>query len=417
MFALIVELYRLVNRPPIVGGRFSACILPFSQLTACLNALDNLNPRYGELEVEQAGSSLEIEFTLPASGIARFHNTFSDFIKDTPSLGRGELPTNFYVVADDWSTTDDVANDKFDNVRKVCSLIKSLEKLARVADESPERISNKLFFSMPGTRENRGKTFLLDTKLDDSILDVSLDRLQVVEGLIQESGKDSVNYEERRHIFCLAIADVLDEIGSENSSFSVLLRRWCLVLDKYENNLHTYLHGFSFDKVRGEIAKAELDFGTKIGGVLNDLTGKLLAIPVSLGALVAYEQATNLVGRSSIGIGVCLVSIIACVMLWNQWLNVRVINSAIDMVFDQYEGRLASYPDKVKNLLINSRAQINAQKETLRNSLLFFAFLALLPPTCLLVLIIGPSDVFAALYRTLFFFYKGSCIQQCLYWP
>lgn len=374
-----MQLYRLLGRPALLDDRIvynGACT---AEIRECIVKCRSLAERFGQLvEADETNGNIEVEFYLPTSESGRFHLDFISFVRATPTLGKGKLPENFYVIEDDWSTTDGVENSSYDSVKACCELIDGLCGLVAVADRKSSTFHENIFFALPADENRKPKTFVLETKVDESILSLNLRHVKLVKLLSSAHNEHKIHLEERKLIFSSAIADVI-ELAGEEAVFPFVLKHWDEVLQKYWQNLQAYVHGFSFDKVRTELAKAELEYGTKLSGVLSDMAGKMLALPVSFGALVLLDKAVAPIEVMSIAVGVLMVTLIFCGVLWNQKLNIQRLDNSLNITFDLFDKRLNTYPGNLQRLLTNTRKEIRSQRKFLVMTLWFFLALAVLP--------------------------------------
>lgn len=396
MFLTVVQLYRLLGRPSIEDDKILYHGICTPEIKACVAECKILHERYGSLvECEEEAGKIEVEFHLPASNIGRFHKDFKSFIAATPTLGKGIIPENFYIVKDDWSTTDSCSNSNYESVLSCCELIKGLCGLVTVVDSQSSSSHHNIFFALPADGNRKPKTFVLETKVDESILGLSLRHVRLVSLLVVATNENKIHPEERKLIFSTAIADVIEQAGDNTHVFSFLLKHWDEVLQKYWLNLQSYIHGFSFDKVRAELAKAELEYGSKLSAVLSDMAGKLLALPVSLAGVVLLNKATDTIEIASISAGILMVALIFWGVLWNQWLNIRRLNGSLDVTFEVFDKKLESYPVNLQKLLRKTRGEINAQRGFLIFTLWFFFLLAFLPTLGALVILYlkWPSEI------------------------
>lgn len=69
------------------------------------------------------------------------------------------------------------------------------------------------------------------------------------------------------------------------------------------------------------MAQAEIDYGTKLSGVLGDIAGKMLALPISLAGLVALEKTTSKFEGFILILGLAVVLVVLLAILHNQMLQ------------------------------------------------------------------------------------------------
>ncbi|WP_339439335.1 hypothetical protein [Pseudomonas sp. EA_15y_Pfl1_P104] len=379
MFSVVVQLYRLLGRPPLDDDRIVYSGACTEEIKKCINECKSLPEKYGRLvDADESEGKIDIEFDLPTSDFGRFHSDFKNFIRATPTLGKGKLPSDFYIINEDWSTTDGVENLNHNSIKTCCELIDGLCGLVAVVDRKSSEAYENIFFALPADDNRKPKTFVLKTKVDESILGLKLRHVKLIQLLVSSQDDHTIHLEERKLIFSSAIADVIDAAGDE-PAFPYVLAHWEDVLRKYLQNLQAYVHGFSFDKVRTELAKAELEYGSKLSGVLSDMAGKMLALPISFGALVLLNKAGDPIEIFSIAIGILMVTLIFAGVLWNQYLNIRRLDSSLDITFELFDKRLSTYPGRLQQLIKNSRLEITTQRSFLELTLWSFFILAVIP--------------------------------------
>lgn len=381
MLNYLVELYRLAGRPDVSAGTLTYSGVCDSDFSAVVKACDGLEDKYGRFSylITPDSGCVEFEYILP-SGDCRFFSNFSDFVKNTPSLSRGEIPVEFYIVEDDWVSTSGDFNQGFEKINNCCRLINALSKVVLVSDalSSPDYVN--LIITVVPHDSKVPKAISLPTVVDERVLECDLSRLRLIEYFAQEENKGKIHFDEKKAILNSALSDVIgDSLGRGESSFMYLLCNWGRFLDFYWKNLQVYMHGFSFNALRQDIAKAELEYGSKISGIFSDVAGKLLALPVSLGALVILYKADQLVEVWAGSIGIFLVTLIFWGVLYNQWLCLRRLYSSFLQVFSQFSGQVESYPNNLRKLIVSSREQVVDQFGFVKNLLLSFAVLALIP--------------------------------------
>lgn len=379
MFSIVVQLYRLLGRPVIDDDKLIYNGVCTEEIRQCVAKCRLLSERYGRLvDADESEGEIDIEFDLPTSDFGRFHSSFKSFIKATPTLGKGKLPVDFYIVDENWSTTDGVENNNHKSIKLCCELIDGLCGLVAVVDRKSSDSYENIFFALPADDNRKPKTFVLKTEVDEKILDVKLRHVQLVKILASSQDEHKIHLEERKLIFNSAIADVIEAAG-DGPVFPYVLMHWEDVLRKYWQNLQAYVHGFSFDKVRTELAKAELEYGSKLSGVLSDMAGKMLALPLSFGALVLLNKAGDPIEVFSIAVGILMVTLIFCGVLWNQHLNVQRLDNSLSITFELFDKRLSTYPGNLQRLLNKSRKEIKSQRRFLKVTLKSFLVLAVIP--------------------------------------
>lgn len=380
MLKTVIELYRKIGKPPLTeNGSFCYDGMADDELLRLFNEVKNLPSNFGEVSYDRLkNSKLNFEFSIVSSGENSFFQSFSDLVKKTPSLGSGNHLKSFYIVNEDWAPSDNIVNDSNTRIIKVCNLIKNLSKVA--ASEHPQASFYNLVFSIPAAPNKPPKTIVVQTKISEEILSIDLSKTSLIRGLANEEHRGRLHLEERRAILNGAICECLDNLSEDrNGKFMHILKSWDLIIENYWKNFQIYIHSFSFEKTRKEFAQAELDYGAKLSAAFSDLAGKILALPVSLVALLALDKATSTLEVAVAVTGLFITSLILVGILANQILNVERFNNSLEASFDNLTKTLATYPKSLQRLILKSKENIHKQKKVVGTTLYVFCALSLAP--------------------------------------
>lgn len=380
MFKIVIDLYRKIGKPPLTElGTFSYSGIPDDELLDLFHRVKNLPSSFGEMTYSRMNDTeLKFEYTIVSAGENSFFDTFESLVQKTPSLGSGNHLSNFYIIEEDWASFDSTPNNSNDRITRVCDLIKNLSKVA--ASEHPQNSFYNLVFSTPAAPNKPPKTIVIQTKISKEILTISLSKTSLIKSLANEEHKGRIHLEERRAILNGAICECLESLTDEQSNkFMHILQSWDSIIENYWRNFQIYIHSFSFEKTRKEFAQAELDYGTKLSSAFSDLAGKILALPVSLVALLALDKATSKVEITVAVCGLFITSIILLGILINQILNVQRFNNSLEASFDNLTKTLTTYPKSLQKLILKSKANIRTQKMVVDTTLYIFSALSLAP--------------------------------------
>lgn len=381
MFSAIVEMYRGLDRPNIVDGVFTFDGDVTPTVIATIQQVKKFPVHFGHFEVESLqGSHFDGEFCLPSSEVGRFHTSVSDFIAHTPSLSFGELPDEFYIQDIDFYSGDHTAEPELiSQLKDICRIIKGLSALASGTDanEATRGTENRLLFVLAADGKTPAKTLVLPIKIRPEDLGHPLSHVKLIELLVSDKLKNEIHVEERRSIMRLAVAEVLAIPNDQTQIFSYLIRQWRIVLEKYRHNVLAFVNQYSFEKVRKEIATAEVDHATKLSGVLGDIAGKLLALPVSFAAVILLRKAPTREEFWILFVGLVAVSIIFGGVLWNQWFQIKRLRTSFDFIFGQYDED--AFPKKLRLPIATAKKNIGRQYCVLKATFILFSVLAGLP--------------------------------------
>lgn len=380
MFAHVVALYRALGTPTIKEGVISYDGQPTPEIIAALRMCDDLPAAYGKFEYRSAeADTLEIEFRVPSNESGRFYTSLSEFVSRNGSLGKGHFPSNVYIIELSWADCDDTQPPAIKALRQVCRLIELLSMLAIGVDKDSSPDGYNLFFALPPDGAKPPRTFLLPTQVDVNVLNYELRHLSLLEEILNRKNENKAHLSERKLMIRMAVASVIEKFESEPSLFLVIVREWREVLATYRANLQTYVYSFSFERVRREVAQAEIDYGTKLSGVLGDIAGKMLALPISLAGLVVLNNTNSPFEGFILVLGLTLVSVVLFAILYNQTLQTERLLHSFNVVFDDFKDKIKTYPPKLQGLLKITIGQVERQGRTLTITFRLLKVLSLLP--------------------------------------
>ncbi|OWJ97788.1 hypothetical protein B6S59_02205 [Pseudomonas sp. A46] len=206
-----------------------------------------------------------------------------------------------------------------------------------------------------------------------------LNHLDLLEQILHHKNANKAHLVERMMMFRLSIADILDSAGSSGEPLSIIVKKWGAILSQYRINLQSYVYGFSFEKVRQEVARAELEYAKSLSAILGDVAGKLLALPVSLAGLILLNKSGDLLETWVLSIGLLVVSYILLSTINNQKLQVKRLKHSFEMVFEGFESRKHTYPKKIQTLLAETVTQLDGQVQSLRDTFYLLSQISWIP--------------------------------------
>lgn len=380
MFSNVVTLYRAIGAPAIAGGVFSYEGPSTPDITAALQDCKKLQSEFGKIQHHEIfeDGAVELEFRLPTNEFGRFYANISDLARNG-SMGKGQFPKNVYVVDLDWADFDDGEPIQIKRLRQICRLIELLALLAIGVDKDSSPDTYNLFFALPPDGAKPPRTFLLPTTVDDHVIGHELRHLSLLEEILNRKNENKAHLSERKLMMRMAIASIIEKFESEQNQFFIVVREWNDILATYRANLQTYVYSFSFEKARRELTQAEIEYGTKLSGVLGDIAGKMLALPISFAGWVALNSSTSYFERFVLVFGLIVVSLILLTILHNQALQTNRLLHSFNVVFDDFKDKIKTYPPKLQRLLKTTIEQVDMQGRTLRRTFLLLQGLSMLP--------------------------------------
>ena len=390
--APIVKLYRKANKPPIIGGVFSSRLAVDTDVISLIKSIRESYPNLFDeilvdgVEVEttealpEQGSYVEFIFRLPTGADCKFYPSLPGLITGAPKISRGEIPSEFYLIEEDYFSGTDTLLPKLEKLTVVCQLIKGLSDLAHYHDEKTNSGQYRLIFIQPeDTAQPMAKAIEVDTTISIDMLDGNIPDVSLVESLRTGNLTSDPHYSSKVGVFRVSLAEFLKKCPVGLPVFSFLVSQWDEFATVFIKNLDTYLSGFAFHKAKREVAEAELKIADEFSKIIIDITGKLLGIPISLAAVIAITKSTSVLESLIVVAGLGLATLIFSGTVGNQQRQLQRIIHAKNVVFNALEGKQEIYPDELKSAISEMRTGLNKNESKLRWLLWLFRCLSWTP--------------------------------------
>ncbi|MBS7690694.1 hypothetical protein I0E98_10365 [Pseudomonas lalucatii] len=187
-----------------------------------------------------------------------------------------------------------------------------------------------VFVEEDSIRGSRALT--LQPYLDISLLSYTIEAA-LLESLQECNFEKNPQVLKERSIFRASVVEFLDGTLESRERFRVLISTWEEFVKLYQNNLDTYLSGFSFHKAKQEVASAELTIAEQLSKIVSDISGKVLSIPISLVATIAVVKAGNTLESSLLVAGIAIASALMAETLAAQKLQYQRIKHSRTLIF------------------------------------------------------------------------------------
>lgn len=376
-----VELYRRAGRPEWSDWQFQG-ELDYAESRELLDRLRKQITRNGSLvDLEVKGQLIMDDEELPATGGratfvfrtstqegSRFFRNAAELADYYPPLGRGKFPDRFYLVEEDYQHGEDETLPAA--ICNLMDLTRFITALAELADHKYETEGTGALTLMFLTKDGLGR---LETRFGKELLGVKVPPVawEVVKSL--RPGSDGIHQKEKRWMFRAKMCEFLKD-GVSFRKFVECGAQWAKA---YENDLKTYLSGFSFEEVKREIAEEHDRFTKQVSTILGDITVKVLSLPLSAGlVMILKSQANNLLWWFPILLLAIVVFAIACLVCHYQRVVPRVEQN-IDMVFDKMKTTDSVVYPKDLNDLVNVRVKsLRRETKNLRRTLCIYLIAA-----------------------------------------
>lgn len=381
MFLHVVGLYRACGRPPVTGGRFSYHGLRNAELETTLAACRQLGEAFGRFDEEPSSEAENVSFSwlLAANEHARFYQNASELIDRSSRPSRGEMPENFYLIEEDYFAGESPQPAQVSHLAVLIDLINLLGDLT-AAPQTKFPGPRHLIFVLPAQERLPPRTIELLTQIKQRTVELPVPDLSELRLLMDGGASKSLHASERRALFRVAVATVLAKTSDGTDAMAHLVENWGKVLEKYNYDVDCYVSNFSFDKARKEVASAELEFVSKIHGVVGDSTAKLLGLPISLAALVVIYTEKSMVSSYLYLLSMLCVGIVFSVALSNQAMQLRRIQLSFQTMFEQFRTRPELYADSLTPLIDKATRDFDKQFRFGLRAAMLLRVLAWIPP-------------------------------------
>lgn len=383
----IVHLYRLCGRPAYSDGDFHGAAPAESgrEFIEAIHAdgrarfVDLLVDGDDYLNEDPIGANAKwIEFTLrlPQDSASTFHSNLAGLLARDPKIAFGEVPDDFYLVAEDYYSEEDEPPQPVQNLYSIMQLIRGLARLAYYKDSSAKGYN--LIFLQPGG-EAMPQPVEIQTRVTAEMIEYGKGvDTQLVDELLDEDARHDPHYTARIGVFGTALAQFVSGYTAERA-FARLVQDWHAFVRIYQQDLATYISGFAFHKARRDVSKAELDIASQLSAVITDIAGKILSVPVSMIAVVAMVRASGWEERLLLLIGIGVASWLLMGAVRNQQSQLQRARHAKRMTLEAIQGRQDGFPDELRAEVDKMKQGLDDDEDRLARWLWMFYWVSVLP--------------------------------------
>lgn len=405
-FGDLVQLYRKSGMPEIDAGSFSGevqCSVENNNIIKSCRELSG-ERSFGYFSDEEAdGDTLSGSDDIPvdcgiysytwklaSAGNCQFYKDVSDLVNNHPkTIGRGVLPNNFFLIDNDYCNSDQkAAPEVLEKLLVISRTIGLLSELAQYNDQKTQSSYYRLVF-IHTEKDERICTTVLETEVESSFLALPKPDISILEELARDHESSDLHFTEKQSIFRTTISEFINSSPRHTKTFHHLLSHWPEFLNRFRVNLDAYLSRFSFSNIRREVAEAEFSVAEQYSKVMGDITGKLLSLPISLAAVIGIYKSADVLSSSVYMLGTLLVALVMAGSVSNQQRQLKCIENSKSLIFDSLQGRLNSYPDKLKLALNEVTISLRDNGVFLARTLYLFRIIAWVPVVFTTVIFIG----------------------------
>ncbi len=349
MFADVVSLYRESGRPAIAAGAFSYDGAQKQTLMAAIEVCKTLPTYEGffESEPEEEDGRVLFEWKLAVNELGRFYANVEDFAVQCEALGRGVIPDNYYLREEDFQSAVGKAPEKLAKLLEIVKIIQGLSKLSFAASAGSGW--QRLLFVVPAGKDVAPRTVEVDTKITLRCLDAASPDAAILFGITSDDAEMTLHVNEHRQLFRTAVATVLARRLPESGvgSFEYLIENWSEIVNLYQLNADCYVQNFSFEKMRAEVGRIELDYATRVSAILGESSSKLLALPLSVAGLAGVVGARGFAEAALLILGMVVVALILSGVIQNQLFAAERVEAGFRLAISDVDGGSAKYPDSL----------------------------------------------------------------------
>lgn len=336
-----------------------------------------------EIDIARLGfiddwSVLEFTYKISSAGEADVYKNFDGMLTECKAIVRGEFPKELYLIDEDLCSEDDeLADIGLENLKSLCKLIICLADLAHYHDEKLKGEEYRLVF-VEDDGAKGARTIILQPGIDKELLGYNVN-CHLLEALLEQNFDKNPHIVKERSIFRASLIEFAKGQVDPRERFRLLVLNWGVFLKLYNNNLDTYLSGFSFHKAKQEVGSAELSIADQLSKLISDVSGKVLSIPISLLALIAIIKAGSSFESAVLVLGITLTSFIMAETISAQKMQFNRISHSRMLLFSAHEKKIEIYPEDLQKYLRSAIQGLKNNEKALSRSLLALRCLVWIP--------------------------------------
>lgn len=263
------------------------------------------------------GRTVPIQVLPPRIGMGRLARDL-DHLLMGPGARVAE-PARYFVVSGQYHDRTTPTPSELEKYRAVLRLVGLLAEAAAFLDKDKQELVfiRKGRFSIP---------------VDYNALQVN-DVTQSDVDALATKFTDDAHRDQKLGILAEAVAEMTSALPAK-SRFSALLADLPALLRKVSDGYKLFASSFSYEKIRGEMEVAKVEYLNKIHKTFSDIQGQILGIPVAT-VVVATQLAVATTcgkefwGNTAVLIGAWIFLILLAAAIINQWLTLGAIEDEI----------------------------------------------------------------------------------------
>ncbi len=403
MIRSFIELYTLIGSPKVEAGSHINATIECSekakslltQLSAARTIIIN-EILFDNKEIEILDvlndQEIEIDLSIPMDGTVNIYLDLEDLLDRNPSLSKGGPTAEFYVIKDNYYSLDSPPpNSIYYNLRNLLIIIKSLNELAHYHDE---RSKNRNLVFVSKSDDKPSPPVAIQPHISLRLLNKLTIQPNQLECCIDHN-EDGHNTNREKGIFRASIIEFFEGSRlSESEKFVFLITNWPSFTKLYSQNFETYLSGYAFQKVKHEIAGIELNLAEQFSNLINDMTSKILGIPISFAAIIVLIKTEGFWEKLLIFIGIVTASGIIHSIISNQHQQFQRMKNARAILLSSHESLKDNYPHDLRISLESAILALQSSEQTLQRTFKVFRALCWSPSIISAIVILWGSISF-----------------------
>lgn len=402
MLEQLIGFYRGVNRPELntslqfeITVIFSEVLFQqlkhlskqgFVQLDEVL--ISDIDIALSDIQSEHFGESATLSGKI-STGDCQFYLDIQDLLQRNTGLSKGQLSAAFYVASDDYYSLDektDTSPQIYQQLHALMLLIHELKDLAHYHDAKVGEDTLNLVF----VREIEGsnaKSLQITPKLTMQLLEAPLIDIATLVEIGQQAGVNP-HIGREKSVFRSTLVEFLsNSVSNSQDKFAYLVLHWAEFIQLFKKNFDTYISGFAFHKARKEVADAEVAAADQLSKVLNDISGKMLGIPISLASLVLMVKSESTFERLVLLLVALITSWLLAEVMHNQQLQLARLKHARSLLFDEINKKALTYPGELAEKVRAATTALSLNERKLTRLLLWLRIVSW-APACMAALLL-----------------------------
>ncbi len=223
----------------------------------------------------------------------KYFDNINHLVANFTPLQKGNLPSHFYLIDEDYYYPDDAERREVKNLKQVCDFINFLEKvLPHTEGRMDDHPSLKfVVFSKDLYNTKKSNKITFSSKFDYDLLPEEIENLSFLEEL---GAENDLHTYERITIFQNSLVELLT-LAPQNQEFNYVLENLDKLESIYKNNYAIYINDFHLEEFKKDVISSYTAFSTEIDNKISDLVSKMFAVPAVSTAMLFLRttQANN----------------------------------------------------------------------------------------------------------------------------